>query len=472
VPKTVEVNGRTVWLTKDGQPWSDAMGEDQIDWIANEGIRISRILEFLKGNLADHPLARLVLDAPPASWPESTSARKVGGGSGAYDIHHDGHGTTRILIPIEIGVRIPIGPAAPPPPPPSASVGLPKPLDQRPLDPVVTEAVQIDTSNYAQRNGYNPAFLGNGPLSVPLPKLMPGIKRQMLKIRGTSGELKYWNYSVVMNASRQLAFFSAANIDPALGKGKRSGDGWIRDSRVDAINPEAQLGNEFYKKQKTFEGTEDRSKNPFDQGHLTRREDLQWGRTDGIAKTNGDDSFHYPNCAPQHFEFNQARKVNGIWNRLEQMTTQVAGDGAQFCVFNGPVFDAAPCVANGDGQLQLDPGGRHVADPTFGGVQIPKQFFKVIVWPDDDQLRVAAFVVTQEDLLARVNRLRPAEAALLEAGLTDEEVRLYQVTLADLSRMTSLDFGKLTRLTAVQPEEASLAPAFNVPIESERDIRF
>src|ERR1051326_8746748 len=47
-----------------------------------------------------------------------------------------------------------------------------------------------------------------------------------------------------------------------------------RDTRVDAVDKAAQTGNEFYKKQSTFEA--DRALNPFDQGHLTRRSDLQW----------------------------------------------------------------------------------------------------------------------------------------------------------------------------------------------------
>jgi endonuclease G len=36
-------------LTKDGKLWNQSMGEQKIDWIANEGIRISRLLKHLKG---------------------------------------------------------------------------------------------------------------------------------------------------------------------------------------------------------------------------------------------------------------------------------------------------------------------------------------------------------------------------------------------------------------------------------------
>ena len=36
-------------LTRDGKVWTPAMGDQQVDWIANEGIRISRILQHVAG---------------------------------------------------------------------------------------------------------------------------------------------------------------------------------------------------------------------------------------------------------------------------------------------------------------------------------------------------------------------------------------------------------------------------------------
>lgn len=485
VPKTEIRGGRTVYLTKDNRVWTSDMGNDQLDWIANEGIRVSQILKYLEDSHSNHPLAIKVLNAKMAPWSEScptSNAEAQPVGKSGLQITHDGKGTTRILVPIDIGVRIPIGiepfgiTSSLPSPSSTTSDLQSSSLPLQPVAPIAvtaiaTEAVTIDTSNYEERNGYDPLFLGKGSLSVPMPTLSTKAKASLLKINGSSGELKYWNYSVVMNKKRALAFFSAANIDPALGKGNRSGDGWIRDERVDKLQRTAQIGNEFYEKQKTFEA-EDRTKNPFDKGHLTRREDLQWGRTASLAKRNGDDSFHFPNCAPQHFEFNQARKVNGIWNRLEQMTASVAGDGAQFCVFNGPVFDAPPSVPGDDGKLRLNLRGKGKADPVFGGVAIPKLFYKVIVWPDKKKLRVAAFVVTQEDLLAKLDRLHAAgEMSSFEAGLSDTEVRLYKITLDDLEHATNLSFGKLTKLSTTAATESTVESDLNSPIESAEDVR-
>jgi endonuclease G, mitochondrial len=479
VPRTGVRNGKTVLLTKDNQVWTQDMGNDDLDWIANEGIRVSHILKYLESSQGNHPLAQRVLNTTMPSWSESSTANSIGSQStctSGFQVTNDGNGITRIMVPIEIGVRMPIGEVANQPVNSYVNVGpsasVPAPL--RPTSSVsvtATELVEIDTSNYQDRNGYNPNFLGTGKLSVPLPTLSAKAKANLLKVSGTSGELKYWNYSVFMNKKRSLAFFSAANIDPALGKGNRAGDGWIRDKRVDEVDRSAQIGNEFYEKQKTLEA-EDRSKNPFDKGHLTRREDLQWGRTEKLAKRNGDDSFHFPNCAPQHFEFNQARKVNGIWNRLEQMTSTIAGDGAQFCVFNGPVFDAPLSTRKADGKLHLNLRGGSKTDPLIKRMHIPKLYFKVIVWPENKQLRVAAFVVSQEDLLAKLDPQLKSRESSLEAGLTDDEVQLYQIAMADLEHLTQLSFGKLTKLSSAFVQESTTELGTSTLIEYEDDIQW
>ncbi len=488
VPRTEVRAGVTVYLTKDNRVWTSDMGNDQLDWIANEGIRVSQLLKYLQKSQANHPLATRVLAATMPPWSESSSVNSSGAQSSALSglqITKAGDGITRILVPIEIEVRIPLSdePIRTPtilqqPTPNTSSIAAPSLLGPTSTVNVssalssATELVTIDSSNYDERNGYDANFLGAGSLAVPLPTLSAKAKANMLKISGNSGELKYWNYSVVINKKRGLAFFSAANIDPALGKGNRSGDGWIRDTRVDKLDRAAQIGNEYYEKQNTLEA-EDRSKTPFDKGHLTRREDLQWGRTEKLAKRNGDDSFHFPNCAPQHFEFNQARKVNGIWNRLEQMTTAIADDGVQFCVFNGPIFDAPASVYGEDGKLRLNLRGKSQADPRIKGVVVPKLFYKVIVWPQGKKLRVAAFVVTQEDLLAKLETNKNAkESSLLESGLSENEVRLYQVTLSALEHLTQLSFGKLTKLPMALAQESTVGLESEAAIESETDIQW
>ena len=221
----------------------------------------------------------------------SNGSRRPAAGdtSGAMQVYRDRNGVTRILVPVEIGVKIGIDdqigrPAV------SAAPKEPSPSIQQLR---VIEKVDID-QDYSERNGYNPKYLGNG-LVVPLPRIAKNPFGKPLFIKGKDAELKYWNYSVVMNQDRKLAFFSAANVDSGKFLGNRDADGdkWFTDNRIDK---RYQVGAEFYKKQREFEA--DRTSNPFDQGHLSKRGDLQWGSDDDEAKRNGDDSFHYTNCAP------------------------------------------------------------------------------------------------------------------------------------------------------------------------------
>ncbi|MFL6565451.1 MAG: trypsin-like serine peptidase, partial [Burkholderiales bacterium] len=80
VPETKRVKGKDVWLTHDGKVWTADMGEDEIAWKANEGIRVSRIVEHLSAKHATHPLARAILTAKDAR-----AARIDGGSEGSAE---------------------------------------------------------------------------------------------------------------------------------------------------------------------------------------------------------------------------------------------------------------------------------------------------------------------------------------------------------------------------------------------------
>ncbi len=349
IPRIAKVNGKDVWMAKNGKPWMEAMGDDEVDWIANEGVRVSTILEYLSQTVPKHPLAQAILSADDTPTQESLGVDNER--PGGIRVFRDRDGKTKVLVPVEIdlNMNVDVGAAAEPESPP-------RPVPAAPVRDVpvkgsaraaLDEKVEIDTDNYDERNGYQPDFLGGG-LIVPLPKVATDKFGKPYKVAGNATELKYWNYSVVMNADRGLAFFSAGNIMPDEQLGGREGNQFIRDKRVD---DDAQIGNEFYKKQSTFEADE-RDENPFDQGHLSRREDLQWGANATEAKRNGDDSFHYTNCAPQHFAFNQNRKISGLWNRLEVSALQQLSSGEKICIINGPVFNAPVSKEGPDGKLR------------------------------------------------------------------------------------------------------------------------
>ena len=118
VPKTKRVRGEDVWLARNGQIWTADMGEDQIDWVANEGVRVSRIVMYLQSQHRNHPLAQTVLTAGEPQRGELLTGG--GDGSSEIQIRSDSNGNTRILLPIEIGVKVGVthhATAAPAPPP-------------------------------------------------------------------------------------------------------------------------------------------------------------------------------------------------------------------------------------------------------------------------------------------------------------------------------------------------------------------
>lgn len=448
VPK-IDAQGH--WLTADGMPWDRSMDESRIAWIANEGIRISRILAYLSANLGEHPLAKAVL-AQPVSPILSVEKQSI-----ASDRQHSEYvdGDLRVTIPVQISVRIgerlkeDIGDS-------TVFATSVQPMGITNVTSAI-EKVDVDQSNYQDRPGFNPDFLGSDTLRVPLPEVKDVmLKREVLPftykgVRGT--EVKYWNYSVIMHKNRKLAIYSAVNVDSNQrpeGAG-RDGDRWYSDPR---IGEEYEIDARFYKEQSTFEA--DRSMNPFDRGHLTRRLDAQWGESEEIAKRRGDDSFHWTNCSPQHWQLNQGKKR---WLGLEDYVIKTfAKDSGRACVINGPVFDAPLSRQGSDGGMVPDLQGKPHKDPIFGDVAIPKLFFKVVVCKGENGLRVAAFLMSQEDFLRTMDRLK-GMPPLQDEILTPAEARLYQIKVTDLEALTGLDFGPLSSAEATVEERAVIPTA-------------
>ncbi|HEY2248197.1 MAG TPA: DNA/RNA non-specific endonuclease [Bradyrhizobium sp.] len=454
-------------LTKDGKVWDSSMDETAIEWIANEGARVSAIVADLKVAVGSNPLLKPVLDelAPPLPAPpppprpgsESITVPPVYG-LGAW-LEQTGDATS-LVVPIRVPMPLIKRQVV-------AEVIAPKPASKTaPIVPagpqigtktgMVMEAVHIDQTTLSSRPGYKANFIGAGKLSVPLPKIPAALKSKVATLKGSSGqsELKYFNYSVVMNKERKLAFFSCVNIDGGQQQdvGKREGDSWLRDPRIDE---DFQIGDEFYRKQSTFEAA--RTANPFDRGHLVRRLDATWGDSVDEAKQHGDDSFHFTNCSPQFYTFNQGKQ---LWAGLEDYTRDVLlHDEAKGIVMNGPVFDGP----DADGGDLPDPSGKPHKDPTFGDVPIPKYFWKILITKGDDGLKAIAFLMSQRDLVMDIDRIK--EADILEK-MSEEDVKVFQVSITDLAKLTKLDFGNLD--AADTHEATSVGPR---RIETFADIR-
>ena len=193
----------------------------------------------------------------------------------------------------------------------------------------------------------------------------------------------------------------------------------------------------------------------------------RWADRDGTE--NGGGSFHWTNCAPQHYRFNQGAK---LWLGLEDwVIDSFAGDGGRrACVINGPVFDA-PLSAVDNGGLVPNLKGKAHKDPVFGDseVAIPKLYFEVVACRDAEyNLAAAGFVMSQEALLGGLDRIQ-GMPPVSEEKLTNAEARLYQVSIEDLSRLVDLDFGPLTS-HEVSIEEVA-ADGLLRPIARFEDIR-
>ena len=119
VPKK-DAEGRI--LTKDGKVWAKSMGDDVVAWVANEGVRISRIIKHIAGLSLSGTAATLrkqVLESE-AGWRSvaATGAREiVGGVTGAESESTGSVWTLPLQLSIDVGrpgagVRISaVGPA-------------------------------------------------------------------------------------------------------------------------------------------------------------------------------------------------------------------------------------------------------------------------------------------------------------------------------------------------------------------------
>lgn len=414
VPKR---NSAGQWIGRAGQVLPPNAPEEQIVWLANEGIRISAIIKAVR---RDAPRGALLdefqqwLDRPsqggdgPTEMDGSSSSA-----AGGINLRQTQDG---MLVTVPLSFRVQWSGAgghnagtSPPGLPQISAIPQPGPLGD---DGAVDEVKVID-KDFASREerGYEPQFLGT---PVPLPTLSKaGLSDLAPRTDGVDGhELRYYHYSVVMNKARRLCFFAASNYDAeaehrgelsrkALGKDK-----WDPDPRI-ALHHQVR-------KQEVYDGTE------FDLGHIVRREDNYWGETEEEAQFANWDTFFYTNCTPQHSGFNQsASKEGGLWGDLENyVAKQMKRQDGKSCQFAGPVFsNSDPVVGKGK-------------------VKIPKQFWKVIVVRDETgvkpQLKSFGFLLSQAELI------KNKEATFV----VDSEFAQYHVPLALIEELTEVRFGK------------------------------
>lgn len=257
--------------------------------------------------------------------------------------------------------------------------------------------------------GYQTDFLGSEH-SVDLPIISFEHESDVV----TSEDLRegrildYPNYSVVMSRSKRQAFYSAGNADfeNNVGQGKSN----KKDGRIDK---KFQLGNIYYKNLPSGD-------NPYDKGHLTRRDAISWGGTEMLADKASKYSWYYTNLSPQHMNFNRDE-----WHALEKAieTSNMDSDN-RFNIFVGPVF------------TDLD---RFITpDESLEPARVPSAFWKVIVYigKDTNDLEVNAFFVWQDD----------ESIQAMKQVLGNNEINpfnIYQSPTSIIEDMTGIEFHEI-----------------------------
>ncbi len=393
-------------------PPTEELGE-----VVNEGVRISRIVEFARRQdipaeqhalLAGLVLSKRVVVSGPEAQPDADGTVELPAPAPA--VAPVTPASLTVQIPLEVTISVGTPTSAP-------TVSAVVADDAAALDGDATdEAVTIDP-DYDDRRGYDASFLGSGPRRVPLPTLPPELLTKAAKMKGVSGSsahiLRYHHYSVVLNRERKLAFFTAVNIDGRqIVRIKRETDKWFRDPRID---PSEQAGEEIY------------TDNPLDRGHLVRRLDPAWAPTMAQAKVFNDDTFHFTNCTPQHKKFNENK---GTWAGLEDYLLDNA-DNSQFkaTVFTGPVL--AP------------------DDHPYRGILLPRQFWKVaVIVLKGGKLSATGYLLSQEKLIQGLETLETLEDFSFGAYKT------FQVPIAQIEDLTDLTFGSLKAVDPLDGLEA------------------
>lgn len=279
-----------------------------------------------------------------------------------------------------------------------------------------------------EREGYDDTFIkpGDPAFTIPLPAITDAAPGDIAMLDEGGDELKYLHFSVKMNVARRLCYFSAVNIDGKRTfsiKGERPG--WKFDSRF-ADPAIIQIKNECY-------GREQDGK--FSRGHMTRREDPNWGGDRSVAETANSDTFYVTNACPQFQPFNA-----GIWLSLEDYALENADqDDMRISVFTGPIFTEE--------------------DPEFFGVKIPIRFWKIIAFSHDETKELAAtgYIMSQEDLM-------PSSEEFVYG-----QHRSSQVTIGSIERLTGLDFHQLKDFDPLATDEEGVVER---PLRSPLDLVF
>lgn len=349
VPKVEERDGELSVIRLDNTVAREGDSRASIAYVTNEGTRISRIYASLREK---------VDSAGEESRAADAALRRIKGV--AQDPLQQGpvaHATSRLGIPEDVS--------------PDA-FGVEEKLLRR------------GPEFFAEMGGYRPDFLAgegadegaNAEFHIKLPELTFEAAKDAAKLRDTDETvLNYVNYSLVMNGVRRTAFYVAGNVDGALlwknkmGVGMPKRPAWTFDPRMDD----------------EFQPDDDIFSNAMQRGHLFKREDAVQGEDADQLRRSDFSSFVITNATPMIANFN-----NVEWGDLEDIITKHLQRGNKVSYFAGPIFSVEDKFFN-----QLKAGVP--ASKRKQGMRVPTEFWKIVAWVEDDQLKAAGFILDQSD---------------------------------------------------------------------------
>ena len=339
--------------------------------VVDAGVRFERAAQSDSRATGEWWRQHETVSAPPQVGAAPDAQRDGDRSSTPSTVASDGAGVT-VTIPLQITIRLGDVVATTVAVQPSGAVTA-----------IPTEKVVEPThdTDYSTRPGYAEDFLG---VDVPLPE--PLDLELCAPLIDGGHTLHYHHFSLVMHRRRRLALFTAANVDgrpdkrkPEPGKSyTRKALGGLGPKDTERWFTDPRLGSEFQLPDRFF--TKDRG--AFDRGHIVRREDVAWGDSYQEVRFANGDTYHTTNCSPQVAGFNQAEGEDN-WGDLERyVAAQVKGD--RLTIFAGPVL------------ADDDPTFLGVDDDGPMSIQIPRQYWKLIVAEDGSALKAFAFVLRQD----------------------------------------------------------------------------
>jgi endonuclease G, mitochondrial len=413
-------------LCKDGTIFRKGMDDSLIDWILNEGVRISAIIKDVKSVLPSNQFIIEMLQAPDKVLNNITPEMKPNPNDAVISNSTNSvvNGNKLLLnIPLEISVAFgnfnaPVFNIN------QDTISIPNSSNNtNQIDLPFIEKTSIN--DYIGRNGYDSNFVKKGTFKIELAKLLSKIKSNIAPLITPTSDslLHYFNFSVAIHSTRKICMLTAVNIDGTSQLSiTREDNPWIIDPRIDE---KFQTGPAVY------------IDNDLDRGHMVRRLDPVWGKK---AKEANDDTFHYSNSAPQHKNLN--RKA---WLRLEDyILTNAGAEGLKVSVFTGPIF------------------GKD--DRVYRGVQLPLAFWKVAaIIKKDGKPSITGYILQQ-----------PPELIDVKEAISDDgfgSFGTFQVPLSQIAKLTNINFDLFSKFDPLSKIKINESASSNL-ITNAEDIQF